>query len=446
MIEIRQLGTMIAGMVLMIVFPCAYGQSQADLDKIAASQAGASPLVYATADKEIPLIQPGSYYNEKECTVRKGLPNFYSKIENGQEITVAFIGGSITQGDYCYRLQTTRYMENTFSNIRFKWINAGVSGTGTDLGAFRIREQVLQYKPDLIFIEFAVNGGYPDGMEGMIRKIIKGNPQTDICLIYTIYTNQTAIYQKGDVPQVIKRLEDIAEHYQLPSIHLGMEAAALEKAGKLLWKGAGEGAAGKILFSNDGVHPVTDGGNLYASAIARGLEKIRKGKNTSLSSSQAHMLPEPLIGSEWEEAEMYIPSQIASFDKSWKEVDTSENPSLKKFSGWFDTVMTSSKEGASFSFGFEGDMLGLFDIGGPEVGQVEVLVDGKFVQLKEVGTKGFHLYEANDRIGNYTLNRFNSWCNNRYRGQYDVIKLEKGVHQVTIRISSEKADKKKNTR
>lgn len=119
------------------------------------------------------------------------------------------------------------------------------------------------------------------------------------------------------------------------------------------------------------------------------------------------MLPEPLFGSEWEEAEMYIPSQIASFDNSWKEINTSVTPSLKKFSGWFDTVMTSSKEGSSFSFGFEGDMIGLFDIGGPEVGQVEVLIDGKFVRLKEVSTKGFHLYEANDRIGNYTLNRFN---------------------------------------
>lgn len=67
-------------------------------------------------------------------------------------------------------------------------------------------------------------------------------------------------------------------------------------------KGTKEVAVGKILFSNDGVHPITDGGNLYASAIARGLEKIRKEN----SASQVHMLPEPLFGSEWEEAEMYI--------------------------------------------------------------------------------------------------------------------------------------------
>ena len=38
MIQIRQLGAVIAGMVLMTVLPCAYGQSRADLDKIAASQ------------------------------------------------------------------------------------------------------------------------------------------------------------------------------------------------------------------------------------------------------------------------------------------------------------------------------------------------------------------------------------------------------------------------
>lgn len=439
MIKIRQLGTIIAGILLITVLPSAYGQSRADLDKIAASQGGASSLLFTTEDKEIPLIHPGDFYNEKECTVRKGLPNFYSKIKKGQEVTVAFIGGSITQGEYCYRLQTTQYMENAFSGVRFKWINAGVSGTGTDLGAFRIREQVLQYNPDLIFIEFAVNGGYPDGMEGMIRKIIKENPYTDICLIYTIYTGQTAFYQKGDIPQVIKRLEDIAAHYQVPSIHLGMEVAELEKEGQLLWKGSKETAAGKILFSNDGVHPIADGGNLYAAAIARGLKKIQK-ENTS---SQVCPLPDPLIGAEWEEAEMYVPSQIASFDRSWKEINTSENPSLKKFSGWFDTLMTSGKEGASFSFGFEGDMFGLFDIGGPEVGQVEMLIDGKLVQLKEIATKGFHLYEANDRMGSYTLNRFNSWCNNRYRGQYDVIKLERGIHQVTVRISSEKADKRK---
>lgn len=437
--KIQNWRKLIAGIALIAALPTVYGQSQTDLEKIAASQGGASPLIYTVAGKEIPSIQPSAFYNEKECSPRKGLPNFNAKIKKGGSLTVAFIGGSITQGEYCYRLQTTRYMENAFPGIHFKWINAGVSGTGTDLGAFRIQEQVLQYKPDLVFIEFAVNGAYPDGLEGMVRKIIQADPHTDVCLIYTIYNGQTVPYQKGDVPQNIKGLEKLADHYQVPSIHLGMEAAQLEKENKLVWKGTSAAAVGKILFSNDGVHPLAEGGNLYAAAIARGLEKIQKAKTSSLS----HSLPEPLIGSDWDMAGMYLPSQIAVFDKSWKQIKTAENASLKKFSGWFDTVMTSSKDGATFSFGFEGDMFGLFDIGGPEVGQVEVLVDGQLVQLKTISTQGFHLYEANDRVGSYALNRFNSYCNNRYRGQYDVVKVKKGIHQVTIRISSQKADKTK---
>lgn len=437
----KQKATM-ASLLLCAVFPCAYGQNQSDLEKITASQGGASPLVYTTGNKDIPSINPGTFYNDKECTSRKGLPNFYSKIKKEKEATVAFIGGSITQGEYCYRLQTSQYMEKAFPETRFKWINAGVSGTGTDLGAFRIQEQVLQYKPDLIFIEFAVNGGYPEGMEGMIRQIIKENPATDICLIYTIANGKTVAYQRGDVPIVIKGLEDVAAHYQVSSIHLGMEAAQLEQDGKLLWKGSKENAGTKTLFSNDGVHPITEGGNLYAAAIARGLEKMQKAQREQ-SPLQAYPLPKPLISSDWDTAGMYLPSQIAQFDKSWKEVPTSSDASLKKFAGWFDTLMTSGKEGASFSFGFEGDMFGLFDLGGPEAGQIEVLVDGQLVQLKTISTQGFHLYEANDRTGGYALNRFNFYCNNRYRGQYDVVKLEKGIHQVTVRISSLKADKKK---
>ena len=39
-------------------------------------------------------------------------------------------------------------------------LNAVISGTGSDLGAFRVSEQLLKYKPDLIFIEFAVNGAF----------------------------------------------------------------------------------------------------------------------------------------------------------------------------------------------------------------------------------------------------------------------------------------------
>ncbi len=409
-----------------------------DAEKIAASQDGASPLTFSVGRAGASTVSPGGFYDENECIVRSGLPNFFRKLSAGEDVTVAFIGGSITQGDYCYRLQTAGFMENRWKDSRFEWINAGVSGTGTDLGAFRIGEQVLAFHPDLVFIEFAVNGGYAPGMEGMIRQIVKSDPDTDICLLYTVKTGQTAEYQAGKVPEVIAGLERVADYYSLPSIHLGMEPASLEKAGKLLWKGSESEAAGRILFSADGIHPLAAGGDIYASAVARGLLKMQE-----ISGSEPHVLPQaPLFGDSWDEAGMYRPEDIAGYDGNWKIIATGDIPQLKKFSGWFDTVLSSGRKESYFWFAFEGDMFGFFDIGGPEAGQVEVLVDGELVRLGKCRQDGFEWWKAGHDEGEYTLNRFNRWCNNRYRGQYDVIEVPFGKHQVTVRISSVDCDKK----
>ena len=179
----------ISAMLLVSAAAGMTARADSSQDRIAASQDGASPLLYTTGGREIPLIETGSFSDMKECNVRGGLGNFLSKAAGGQEVTVAFIGGSITQGDLCYRLQTSLWMERHWPEAKFRWINAGVAGTGTDLGAFRIDEQVLCHRPDLVFIEFAVNRGYAAGMEGMVRKIIRDCPDTDICLIYTITGN-----------------------------------------------------------------------------------------------------------------------------------------------------------------------------------------------------------------------------------------------------------------
>lgn len=411
-------------------------QEWADIDKIAASQAGSSPLLFTVPNDEGPPIVPGNFSHSNECIVRSGIPNLFHKAKNRKEITVAFIGGSITQGRDSYRMQTARYMQNRFPGIVFRWVNAGVSGTGTDLGAFRIYEHVLRYQPDLIFIEFAVNGAYQSGMEGIIRQIIKANPHTDICLIYTIQNGQTEVYQRGEVPGNIQGLERIAEHYYLPSIHLGLEAAALEAQDKLLWKGVSHQAGERILFSKDGIHPDKVGGNLYAAAIARAIEKM-----DNSGAPEARMLPAPLITAAWDEAGMYEPQQITVFDTSWTSITTYKSK-LKQFQGWFDTIMTADKPGASFTFFFEGDQFGIFDIGGPEVGQLSVWIDDQPVGMKMITERGYRLREVSSLDADTTLNRFNRFCNNRYRGQYDVIQLHPGRHKVTLKISSAKADKR----
>ena len=80
----------------------------------------------------------------------------YDKLINDKEdITVAFIGGSLTQGGN----YTTPFIE-AWSNHRegkITVINAGIGGTGSNFGAMRLKDDVLVHKPDIVFVEFATN-------------------------------------------------------------------------------------------------------------------------------------------------------------------------------------------------------------------------------------------------------------------------------------------------
>ncbi|NLR66553.1 SGNH/GDSL hydrolase family protein [Chitinophaga varians] len=431
--------TILSGGLLLLTSAYCQGREEAEEARlIAASQAGASPLYFNPGDATVPLVSTGGFYNNNECTVRGGLPHFFRKAAAGQPLTIGFIGGSITQGSQCYRPQAARYIQSMFPAAAMKGINAGVSGTGTDLGACRLYDQLMQYRPDLVFVEFAVNGAWPDGMEGIIRQIRKTSPQTDICLIYTVNIGHTKAYAEGRVPEHIQLLEQLAAHYALPSIHLGMEPVALLQAGKLVWKSATD-VPGKIVYSRDGLHPVIAGGNLYAAAIARGMRKIQ-----AAESVQPAALPAPLLADNWEDAGMYDPLQIATFSDGFTKTPTDQLP-LKQFHGWFPYVMAAERPGAAFTFHFTGTMFGIFDIGGPEMGQLEAEVDGRRMKLVSRSSKGTRFLsgaEETDSSGSFTINRFNSFCNNRYRGQYEMIILPPGKHTVTLRLSADKADKR----
>lgn len=404
-------------------------QAQSKEDLIAASQAGASPLFFNVDAANVPLITISDFKHEQECTVRSGLPNFFHKVRTGKTVTAGFIGGSITQGRVCYRPQTAKYLQSMFPEVPLKALNAGVSGTGTDLGACRLYDQLLQYRPDLVFVEFAVNGAYAPGMEGIIRQIWKFDPNIDICLIYTINNGQTKIYAEGDIPANIQGLDKVAAHYGVPSIHLGMEAAMLEKAGKLLWKHSGE-EPGKIIFSNDGTHPILAGGNLYAAAIGRGMQEMKP-----LQTPVQHTLPSPLYADNWENATMFAPQDLANFSGDWQ-----KTAPIKQFAPWFPYMMQASTPGASLTFRFNGTAFGLFTIGGPEAGQLSITVDGRPFTLSDKPLPGTRIFQAGEHA---LLNLFNHYCNNRYRGQYDLIAVEPGDHTVTIQLSAEKADKVK---
>lgn len=401
---------------------------------IAASQTGASPLHFNPDHYSWPVVQPSKFNHPEEFITRKGLPNFFKKCTSEEKVSIAYIGGSITRADNQYRIQSAKFIRSLFPNTEFLGLNAGISGTGSDLGACRLYEQVLQFNPDLVFIEFAVNGAFAEGVEGIIRQIWKHDPHIDICLIYTITDRLSNIYSQGGIPNHIANLDLLAEYYSIPSIHLGMEAAFLEKEEKLMWKGNRDELNSKIIFSADGVHPMEAGGNLYAEAIARAMLKMK-----NKQALRTHDLPKPFFVDNWEDAHMVDPASFATFNGQWDKIDPASSEGLNQFSGWFPYLLKTENSGASFSFQFEGNMFGLFDIGGPEVGQLEVELDGRRLSMKKLNDVNY--VASTDTSAIHLINRFNRYCNNRYRGQCFFVKVLDGKHRVKISVSDQQADK-----
>jgi hypothetical protein len=177
-----------------------------------------------------------------ECTARAGLPNFYAKLEAGQAVRIAYLGGSITAQEG-WRPKTLAYFQKSFPKAKLSQINAAIGGTGSDLGVFRLKRDVLDHKPDLVFVEFAVNdGGAPpqqiyNCMEGIVRQTWKTLPDCDICFVYTLVANMVPTIQQDKFPRAASAMEKVASHYGIPSIHMGLEVARLAKQGKLIVQG-----------------------------------------------------------------------------------------------------------------------------------------------------------------------------------------------------------------
>ncbi len=325
-----------------------------------------------------------------ECRPREGLPNFFAKgARTGAALKVAYLGGSIT-AQSGWRPKSLALFQKTWPEARFSEINAAIGGTGSDLGVFRLSRDVLAHEPDLLFVEFAVNdGGAPREqilrcMEGIVRQTRRARPDCDICFVYTITEQLVGPLLEGRLPAAAAAMEEVADRYGIPTIHLGLEVARLAKRGKLIWSGAlpktdAEKAKldGAIVFANDSVHPYPETGHeLYLQAIERSLPALR----AASKGPAARALPEPLVATNYERARLVaIPK--SSLSPGFAEVDLAKDGLGKRFASYLPALARGSTPGESLSFRFKGTRCAIYDIIGPDCGQVRVTLDGAPARL-----------------------------------------------------------------
>ena len=222
----------------------------------------------------------------QSVVARTGLPNLRAKLAARAAVRVAFLGGSITKnaGEGGFVNEIAKWIEAQGSDIHVETINAGIGNTGSDLGAQRIDADVLAHKPDVMFVEFAVNDGDREctaDMEQIVRKTRLANPQTDIVFLYCVMDWTLPRLEAGRWPPSVIRHEKVAEHYGIPTIALGYEAARKVRLGEWTWKN----------FSNDACHPTADGYASYNRDISAALPLL-----LAVETSPPNPLPPPLVG------------------------------------------------------------------------------------------------------------------------------------------------------
>lgn len=371
------------------------------------------------------FIRDNSGINEvQELKIRGGLPNFFAKALHGDSIKVAYLGGSITE-QKGWRVYSLEWFKQRYPKAVFSEINAAIGGTGSNFGVFRVHDQVLNYNPDLVFVEFAVNDNGTRSekiirsMEGIVRQIWQHNPRTDICFIYTIVEGFVKTEQNGQLPLSAQTMEKVADKYYIPSINFGFEVSKMVSSNQLIIKGDSKELSGVKVFSPEGVHPYPETGHIiYNTVLKRSFETMGAGQVTK---PKKHVLRKPLASDCLSNAHM-IDFSEAKLSKNWEEINVADNPSFSGFGRYLKKFGKAAISGETLTIRFKGKTIGIYDLMGPDAGKVIVEVDGKVRD---------------------TISRFDEYCNYRRMNYFLIDPLEDKDHEVKFTSLCEPFDKAK---
>ncbi|NQV27915.1 MAG: SGNH/GDSL hydrolase family protein [Rhodopirellula sp.] len=308
---------------------------------------------------------------------RDGLGNVLKKLRDGQPVNIAYLGGSITAAAG-WRVKTREWFSKEFPKAEVNEIHAAIGGTGSDLGVFRVQRDALRHKPDLLFVEFAVNDGGAtphriwQAVEGIVRQTWAANPRTDICFVYTYRVGYEANLQKGLCPTAASAMELLADHYGIPSINFALKIVELQQAGKLIFQSDEPASPGVVQFSKDGVHPLDAGHQIYTDVVA---EAVRHMSDQSTPVDHQSKLQQAFVEDHWQAAKM-VPIDARMLSPEWKELP-SDSRLAKSFGLRMGTLWETTEPGSRLTFQFRGTSAKLYDLLGPDGGQVVITVDGK---------------------------------------------------------------------
>ncbi len=325
----------------------------------------------------------------------KRLKEVIEKVEKGEDVTIAYIGGSITQGaaakpinTNCYAYKSYLKFKNMFGqnggqNVHF--VKAGVGGTPSELGIIRYERDILRngtVEPDIVIVEFGVNddGDETKGVcyESLCLKILSGDSKPAVVLLFSVFEDDWNLQD---------RLSPVGKHYKLPMV--SVKDAVVEQFGLTRAEG---NIISKRQYFYDIYHPTNDGHIIMADCLSylfSETKKACKDENDIVTDK------EPIIGNYFRDIRLLdrkANTDVAKIEEGgFQEIDTDlqmvemDIDSFGTAEFPFNWMHTSSSGKESFKMIIRSSSLILVykDSGNSEFGKADIFVDGKCVKTAD---------------------------------------------------------------
>ncbi|MBE5859202.1 MAG: SGNH/GDSL hydrolase family protein [Butyrivibrio sp.] len=249
------------------------------------------------------------------------LEKLIEKAAMGEDVTLGFIGGSITQGagaipihQKCYpRIFADAFKEKFAKGGNVDLVKAGVGGTPSELGMIRFERDILrdgQKKPDLIVIEFAVNdeGDETKGVcyESLVRKALDLPWKPAVVLLFAVFSYDWNLQD---------RLSPVGIRYNLPMVSI-MDAVTpqfplMPEQGRVISKNQ---------FFYDQYHPSNLGHKVMCDSLIHLIDEVNKG---SVDADFAGTEPDidnikPVLGKDFEKVTLLDRKELPLLKKEFE--------------------------------------------------------------------------------------------------------------------------------
>lgn len=325
------------------------------------------------------------------------------KASRGEPVTIAAIGGSITAGASATSEQNrwanraAAWWREKYPQTDVRFINAGIGATGSDIGAHRVRKDVLATRPDVVMVEFAVNdAGSPiagETLEGLLRQILALPNFPAVVMLFTM-DNQGHNCQEEHTK--------VGLHYRVPMVSFR----------DALWP---EVVAGRVAWNDieaDVVHPNDRGHAICAELVSHVFDLAAEALAQDSSPKIPPPLPAPLISDTYENTNVLTADGLTSGQmQGWQAID-----------GAYGRAWRTEEPGRVLEFDLEGTAIGLaYKKQKAGFGRARVCVDGDAGEILDG-------YFPQDWGGGYTP---------FFLAKRD---LPPGRHRLSITVLEEKAD------